>query len=32
MPSIRYDFTMSRETDGAGGRVGSDPSKLIPAG
>lgn len=31
MPSIRYDFTMSRETDGAGGRVGSDPSKLIPA-
>ena len=32
MPSIRYDFTMSRETDGSGGRVGSDPSKLVPAG
>lgn len=32
MPSIRYDFTMSRDTDGAGGRVGSDPSKLVPAG
>jgi hydroxyquinol 1,2-dioxygenase len=31
MPSIRYDFTMSRETDDAGGRVGSDPSKLVPA-
>jgi protocatechuate 3,4-dioxygenase beta subunit len=31
-PSIRYDFTLSRETDGAGGRVGSDPSKLVPAG
>ena len=32
IPSIRYDFTLSRETDGAGGRVGSDPSKLVPAG
>lgn len=32
MPSIRYDFTMSRETEGGGGRVGSDPSKLVPAG
>ena len=32
MPSIRYDFTLSRETDGAGGRVGSDPSKLMPVG
>lgn len=31
MPSVRYDFTLSRETDGAGGRVGSDPSKLVPA-
>ncbi|MBU8541196.1 dioxygenase family protein [Falsiroseomonas tokyonensis] len=30
MPSIRYDFTLSRDTDGAGGRVGSDPSKLVP--
>lgn len=32
IPSIRYDFTLSRETDGAGGRVGSDPSRLMPAG
>lgn len=32
MPSIRFDFTMSRDTDGTGGRVGSDPSKLVPAG
>jgi protocatechuate 3,4-dioxygenase beta subunit len=32
MPSIRYDFTMSRDTDGLGGRVGSDPSKLVPSG
>jgi len=31
MPSIRYDFTMSRLTDGESGRVGSDPSKLMPA-
>ncbi len=31
MPSIRYDFTMSRATDGEGARVGSDPSKLMPA-
>jgi protocatechuate 3,4-dioxygenase beta subunit len=32
MPSIRYDFTMSRDTTGTAGRVGSDPSKLLPAG
>ena len=32
IPSIRYDFTMSRETDAGGGRVGSDPSRLVPAG
>lgn len=32
MPSIRYDFTLSRQTPGGGGRVGSDPSKLVPAG
>jgi hydroxyquinol 1,2-dioxygenase len=32
MPSIRYDLTMSRATDEAGGRVGSDPSKLVPGG
>jgi protocatechuate 3,4-dioxygenase beta subunit len=32
IPSIRYDFTMSRDTAGGGGRVGSDPSRLVPAG
>ncbi len=32
LPAIRYDFVMSRDTDGSGGRVGSDPSKLVPAG
>jgi protocatechuate 3,4-dioxygenase beta subunit len=32
LPSIRYDFTLSRDTDTAGGRVGSDPSRLMPAG
>jgi protocatechuate 3,4-dioxygenase beta subunit len=32
MPSVRYDFTLSRQTDAAGGRVGSDPSRLVPAG
>ena len=32
MPAIRYDFAMSRDTDGAGGRVGSDPSRLVQAG
>jgi protocatechuate 3,4-dioxygenase beta subunit len=32
MPSIRYDFTMSKDVDGKGGRVGSDPSKLVPTG
>lgn len=32
LPAVRYDFTLSRATDGAGGRVGSDPSKLVPAG
>lgn len=30
MPSIRYDFTMTIDRDGTGGRVGSDPSKLVP--
>jgi hypothetical protein len=29
MPSVRYDFTMSKDTDGAGGRVGADPSQLV---
>jgi len=32
VPSIRYDFTLSRETGDGGGRVGSDPSRLVPAG
>ena len=32
VPSIRYDFTLSRETGDGGGRVGSDPSRLMPAG
>ena len=32
IPGIRYDFAMSRETDGSGGRVGADPSRLVPAG
>lgn len=31
MASIRYDFCLSRETEAGGGRVGSDPSKLMPA-
>lgn len=31
MPSIRYDFALTRDVDGTGGRVGSDPSKLMPA-
>ncbi len=32
MPGIRYDFALSRATDEASGRVGSDPSRLMPAG
>jgi len=32
LPGIRYDFTLSPASDGAGGRVGSDPSKLMPTG
>jgi protocatechuate 3,4-dioxygenase beta subunit len=32
LPSIRYDFTLSRQSADGGGRVGSDPSKLVPAG
>lgn len=32
LPSIRYDFTLSREHGEGGGRVGSDPSRLMPAG
>lgn len=31
VPSIRYDFTLSRDADGSGARVGSDPSRLVPA-
>ncbi len=31
-PAIRYDFRLSRVADGEGGaRVGSDPSRLVPA-
>lgn len=30
-PSIRHDFTLSRATEEGGGRVGSDPSRLLPA-
>lgn len=32
LPSIRYDFTLSREGKEGGGRVGADPSRLVPAG
>jgi protocatechuate 3,4-dioxygenase beta subunit len=32
LPSIRYDFTLSQESGSGGGRVGSDPSRLAPAG
>jgi protocatechuate 3,4-dioxygenase beta subunit len=32
MPSIRYDFIMSRDNGEADGRVGSDPARLMPAG
>jgi len=31
LPSIRYDFTLSRQAEAGSGRVGSDPSKLVPA-
>lgn len=30
LPSIRFDFHLSRATDADGVRVGSDPSKLMP--
>jgi protocatechuate 3,4-dioxygenase beta subunit len=32
LPAIRFDFTLSRDTGEGGGRVGSDPSRLVPAG
>ncbi len=32
LPGVRYDFTLSRDADGASGRVGSDPSRLMPTG
>jgi protocatechuate 3,4-dioxygenase beta subunit len=32
VPAIRYDFTLSRDVGEGGGRVGSDPSRLVPAG
>jgi catechol 1,2-dioxygenase/hydroxyquinol 1,2-dioxygenase len=32
LPGIRYDFRLSRLRDGeAGGRVGADPSRIVPA-
>lgn len=32
LPSIRYDFRLSRLSgEGSGGRVGADPSRLMPA-
>ncbi|RYJ04165.1 MAG: hydroxyquinol 1,2-dioxygenase [Acetobacteraceae bacterium] len=32
LPGIHYDFRLSRDTaEGSGGRVGSDPSRLMPA-
>lgn len=31
LPGIHYDFHLSRATDAEGARVGSDPSKLMPA-
>lgn len=31
MPSIRHDFTLSRASGQGGGRVGADPSRLLPA-
>ena len=31
MPSIRHDFVLSRATGQSGGRVGADPSRLLPA-
>ena len=31
MPSIRHDFALSRATGQGGGRVGADPSSLLPA-
>ena len=31
MPSIRHDFALSRATGQGGGRVGADPSRLLPA-
>ena len=30
-PGVRHEFTLSRATEGGGGRVGSDPSRLLPA-
>jgi len=30
-PAIRHDFTLSRASEEGGGRVGSDPSRLLPA-
>ena len=32
LPSIRYDFTLSREMAAGGGRVGADPAALAARG
>ena len=32
LPGIRYDFRLSRRAEGeTGGRVGADPSRIMPA-
>ena len=31
LPGIHYEFRLSRQTEDGGGRVGSDPAKLMPA-
>lgn len=31
LPGIQYDFRLSRQAEDGGGRVGADPSRLMPA-
>lgn len=31
LPGVRYDFRLSREAAGKSGRVGADPSRVLPA-
>jgi hydroxyquinol 1,2-dioxygenase len=32
LPGVRYDFRLSRQAAGeTGGRVGADPSRVVPA-